>query len=86
MLARRPCLSTGAEGAGELIRPQWGTIVTPENDPDALAAELRGYLDDDIRRRREGEAGRRWAQETFAAPVVATRVEALLQHGCGPGP
>ena len=37
MLARRPCLSTGAEGVSDMITPEFGAISSPENDPTALA-------------------------------------------------
>ena len=46
MLAERPCLATGAEGVADLIRPEFGAITQPENDPEALAALLETYLAD----------------------------------------
>lgn len=79
MLTSRPCVATGPEGVTELIRPGTGTIVAPENDPDALAEVLRDYIDDDPRRAREGAAARAIAERTYAAPVVAERIERLLQ-------
>ncbi|WP_372791645.1 glycosyltransferase, partial [Paraconexibacter sp.] len=33
MLARRPCVSTGAEGVADMIAPEFGAITVPENDP-----------------------------------------------------
>jgi glycosyltransferase involved in cell wall biosynthesis len=61
-----------------LIQPGTGTIVSPENDPDALAAVLLEYLDDEPRRAREGAAARELAEGAFAAPVVAELAERLL--------
>ena len=78
MLASRPCLATAPEGVEGLIVPGAGTIVSPENDPRALADALRGYLDDGVRRQREGATARRIAEDTYAAPAVAARIEALL--------
>jgi glycosyltransferase involved in cell wall biosynthesis len=78
MLASRPCLATAPEGVEGLIVPGAGTIVSPENDPRALADALRGYLDDGARRQREGATARRIAEDRFAAPAVAARIEALL--------
>ena len=78
MLAARPCLSTGAEGVADIITPGIGEITSPENDPDALRDVLRGYLADPARLEREGANARREAEETYAAPVVASRLEALL--------
>jgi glycosyltransferase involved in cell wall biosynthesis len=78
MLASRPCLSTGAEGVSDLIRPEFGGITSPENDPGSLAELLRGYLDDPDRIEREGRAARGYAEQTYAAPVVAELIEGLL--------
>lgn len=78
MLARRPCLSTGAEGVTGLIEGSFGEIVAPENDPAALAAALRPYEADPQRVAREGELARRSAVERFDADVVAARAERLL--------
>jgi glycosyltransferase involved in cell wall biosynthesis len=79
MLASRPCLSTGAEGVADMISPELGGIASPENDPAALRALLARYLDDPARIEREGAAARAYAERTYAAPVVATEIERLLE-------
>jgi glycosyltransferase involved in cell wall biosynthesis len=78
MLAARPCLATGREGVADLIKPEFGAITEPENDPAALGAVLRTYLADPDLRARQGEAARAWAEQQFARPVVAARIEYLL--------
>jgi glycosyltransferase involved in cell wall biosynthesis len=78
MLAARPCVATGREGVVDLIEPGTGTIVTPDNDVEALAEVLRTYRSDPERRGREGEQARRRAVERFDAPVVAEQLERLL--------
>lgn len=83
MLARRPCLSTGAEGVADMIRPEFGAITSPENDPAALATVLRTYLADPELAGRQGDAARTFAEATYAAPVVAKRIEGLLHEACG---
>ena len=80
MLAERPCVATGAEGVADLIVPGTGAIVTPENDPAALAALLGDYLNDRGRREREGAAAHRRAEAIYAAPVVAAKIETLLRE------
>jgi glycosyltransferase involved in cell wall biosynthesis len=80
MLASRPCLSTGAEGVSDMIRPEFGDIASPENDPDSLRPLLARYLDEPERVTREGEAARAYAERTYAAPVVAERLEGLLNE------
>jgi glycosyltransferase involved in cell wall biosynthesis len=78
MLAERPCLATGTEGVADLIRPEFGAITSPENDPAALTALLRGYLSDPALGARQGRAARAWAEQEYARPVVAGRIERLL--------
>ena len=78
MLAARPCVSAGAEGVAGLVGEGSGTIITPENDPDAMAAVLRDYANDPERVRREGDLAARRAAERFDATAVAERAERLL--------
>jgi glycosyltransferase involved in cell wall biosynthesis len=85
MLASRPCLSTGAEGVSDMIRPEFGGIASPENDPDSLQPLLARYLDDPERVTREGAAARAYAEQTYAAPIVAERLEGLLDEAITAG-
>jgi glycosyltransferase involved in cell wall biosynthesis len=78
MLASRPCLSTGAEGVADMIAPEFGAIASPENEPAVLRALLERYLDDPPRIARDGAAARAYAEQTYAAPVVAAEIERLL--------
>jgi glycosyltransferase involved in cell wall biosynthesis len=80
MLAGRPCLSTGAEGVADMIRPEFGAIAQPENDPAALAALLRTYLDDPSLGAQQGRAARSWAERQYARDVVAEQIEELLSR------
>jgi glycosyltransferase involved in cell wall biosynthesis len=79
MLAERPCVSTGAEGVADLIEDEFGTIVSPENDPAAVAAALRPYEGDPERVRREGALAAQRAVERFDRAVVAARAERLIE-------
>jgi glycosyltransferase involved in cell wall biosynthesis len=80
MLASRPCLSTADEGVAGLIVPGAGSISSPEHDPAALAELLGDYLDDPSRRAQEGTAAQAIADRLFAAPTVASQIEALINH------
>jgi glycosyltransferase involved in cell wall biosynthesis len=80
MLASRPCLSTGAEGVSDMIRPEFGAIASPENEPDSLQPLLARYVGDPERIAREGAAARAYAERTYAAPVVAELIEGLLNE------
>lgn len=79
MLASRPCLSTGAEGVADMILPEFGAIASPENDPASLRPLIARYLEDPERVMRDGAAARAYAERTYAAPVVAERIEKLLE-------
>ncbi|PTL58472.1 hypothetical protein C7Y72_01785 [Paraconexibacter algicola] len=85
MLARRPCLSTGAEGVHDMIHADFGAISSPENDPDALVALLRRYLEDPQLGPRQGDAARAYAERTYAAPVVAELLEGLMRDAGASG-
>ena len=78
MLAERPCLATGPEGVADLIRPGFGAITEPENDPAALTALLGTYLADPALGLSEGQAARGWAEQQYARSVVASQIEHLL--------
>jgi glycosyltransferase involved in cell wall biosynthesis len=78
MLASRPCLSTGAEGVADMITPEFGGIASPENDPASLRPLLERFLADPAEGERAGAAARAHAEATYAAPVVAKRIEELF--------
>lgn len=79
-LASRTCLSTGAMGVSDMITDGIGEIISPENDPSALAETLRKYMQDPDRLAREGAAARERAVQTYDAPVVAERIEQLFRE------
>lgn len=79
MLARRPPLSTGAEGVAPMIRDGVGAITVPENDVDALVDVLQQYKGDKKRRKREGELARERIASTHGFDVVAEQVEKLWE-------
>jgi glycosyltransferase involved in cell wall biosynthesis len=81
MLAERPCLATAPEGVADMIRPGFGAIADPENDPAAIAALLQDYLSDPALGARQGKAAREWAAQEYARPVVAGQIERLLATG-----
>lgn len=78
MLCRRPVVSTGAEGARDLIKPGCGVIADLENEPAAVAAALTAYRDDPERLRTDGAQARRCAAEIHDADRVAALAESIL--------
>jgi glycosyltransferase involved in cell wall biosynthesis len=85
MLASRPCLSTGAEGVADMITPEFGGIASPENDPESLRPLLERFLSDPAEAERAGRAARAHAEATYAAPVVAKRIEELFSDAIAAG-
>jgi glycosyltransferase involved in cell wall biosynthesis len=79
MLAERPCVATGPEGVADLIRPAFGAITEPINDPGSLSAVLGEYRRDPLLGARQGRAARAWAEREFARPVLAELIEELLK-------
>jgi glycosyltransferase involved in cell wall biosynthesis len=80
MLVERPVLATGAEGAGDLVAPGTGTILSPEHDPATLAGVLEEYRVDPERRSREGRAARERALALHSADRIADEFEALVRN------
>jgi glycosyltransferase involved in cell wall biosynthesis len=80
MLARRPCLATGAEGVADMIDPSIGGIAARENDPEALAELIRPYFAEPALAGEQGERARELAIERYSAPVVARRIEELFER------
>jgi glycosyltransferase involved in cell wall biosynthesis len=59
-----PVISTDHEGAEGLIPPGGGTIVSPSQDPRALAETIEAYRADPERIKREGELAQQITRET----------------------
>lgn len=79
-LAERPVISTAHVGAiDEMILPGMGAVISPPNDPRALAVCLAEYRDDPARRAAEGAAGRRHALARHGPDGVLGLVEGKLE-------
>lgn len=77
-LAGVPVVATHPEGAEALRPPGAGTIISPHNDPRALAGAITAYRDDPKRRRREGEIARRAMLESHDTERTLNTVEDAL--------
>jgi len=69
----------------DMITPEFGGIASPENDPAALRPLLERFLRDPAEAERAGAAARAHAEATYAAPVVAKRIEELFGAAIGAG-
>ena len=80
-LTERPVIATAAsDGVTELLGPGVGAVVSPPNDPRALATVLAAYRADPQRREREGAAGRRAAALRHDPAIVAAAAERALER------
>jgi glycosyltransferase involved in cell wall biosynthesis len=77
LYAGLPVVSTRMGGAAEIVTDECG-VLTPPNDPGALAAALSTLIDDPATRARLGAAGPARAAELCAPEVVLPRLESLL--------
>jgi glycosyltransferase involved in cell wall biosynthesis len=74
-----PVVATDVGGHRDTVLPGRTGELVPAKDPEAMAAALRGLLDDPFRRRRYGAAARRRAVELFDWPIVVERTEAVYR-------
>jgi glycosyltransferase involved in cell wall biosynthesis len=70
-----PVVATHPEGAGAVQSVGAGTVISPHNDPCALAAAIAVYRDHPERRRREGEVGRRAILQAYDPAMTLSEVE-----------
>jgi glycosyltransferase involved in cell wall biosynthesis len=73
-----PIVATDPEGAETLRSSGAGTIISPHNDPRALAEAIALYRDDPERRRREGDIGRGTVLEASDPELTLRTVEDAL--------
>jgi glycosyltransferase involved in cell wall biosynthesis len=82
MASGLPCVVSPLDGIGrELLREGLtGTVVEHPDDPEFVAARLRGLLDDPERRRAWGAAGREDALERFSLRSRARTMAELYRE------
>ena len=76
MAAGVPVIATPLGGSKELVTPETGILVPPE-DPDAFAAAITQLAEDTERRERMGKACRLRAEQLFCATQNARLTEDL---------
>ena len=68
-----PVIATRVGGLPEVVRDGENGFLFPVGDIDAMAAAAIELLEDDLKRRKFGTAGRRWALEQFDEASVVKR-------------
>lgn len=87
LAAGRAVVATRAGGIPDVLWHGRTGLLAPPGDPHALAAAVGLLLEDEVLRRRLGQAGRRHVQRHFSLEMMASRTHALyrilLARGCG---
>jgi D-inositol-3-phosphate glycosyltransferase len=78
----RPVVATSAGGPAFIIEDEVSGLLTPPNDPPALAARLERLLDDEALRAKMGHAAAERAQR-FGWATVADDIVELYQKTLG---
>jgi len=74
-----PIVAAASDGPAALIRGEQDGLLTPINDPAALALAARRLILDPGLRRRLAEAGQARIAEEFSAPRIVAQWRALLE-------
>ncbi len=77
MASGAAAIASDRGGLPGIVRDGENGLVVPIERPEALAEALDGLLADDARRRRLGEAGRRWVDEEASIEGTARRFISL---------
>ena len=76
MASGLPVVATDVGGNPDLVRPGETGMLVPAATPAALAETIQTYLEDPVRRRREGQAARALAERTFS---IGAMVEGYMR-------
>lgn len=78
-----PVICCDLGGMPELIRPETDGALVPPNDPGALAAALRTFLDDPARSFEMGQAGRVKVEAEFSTTAHLERLDEIYAEAAG---
>ena len=68
-----PCIASRVGGIPEVLSPDWGALVPPE-DPPALAAAMQDLIERADRRREMGRAAAAGVRGQYDWPLIAKRI------------
>ena len=77
MAAGRPVVSTRVGGVPDLVEDGLTGLLTPPDDPEALASALSALFRDPVRRRALGAAGQKRVVSAFAAERLLEDIDRL---------
>jgi len=80
MAMRLPMVATAVGGTPELVREGQNGFLVPPGAPAALARRMVDLLEDEARRRRMGQAGRRIVEREFGVAQMRLSYDALYDE------
>jgi glycosyltransferase involved in cell wall biosynthesis len=80
MASAKPVVATAHGGPCEMVVPGETGLLTEPGDADALADAIVQLLDNDVLRRRAGEAGRRRVMDEFSLQASDRRYLEMYRH------
>lgn len=80
MAHRRACVVTDAGGLPDKVKSGINGWIVPAGDPAALAAAISGALEDPVRLRQMGEAGRQIVEKEFSWTTTIGQTMALYDR------
>ena len=78
----KPVIGTRVGGIPDVIREGETGFVVPPKDPPALAEAILSLLKDPEKRRRMGEAARKWVDGKFSVEEMVRKIEKLYEEIC----
>ncbi len=82
MACEVPVVATQVGGNAELVAEGETGQLVPRDDPTAMAAVLADYVQDEAKRRTQGQAARRRVEEHFSIPGMVQRYTDLYDEFC----
>jgi glycosyltransferase involved in cell wall biosynthesis len=80
MAAGAPVIASAVDGALEIIGDRPVGLLFPPGDEEALASAISDLLNDPVRRKEMGAAGRSWVSENYSMTRTVDRVEELFER------
>jgi len=79
MACEKPVIATNVWGALDIVTPETGILVEPEN-PNALAEAILGLIQDPIKRQLMGKNGRKHVENNFTIEHTLKKIYALYER------
>lgn len=83
MAMERPVVATAAGGVPEVVEEKVTALLVPPGDAGALAGAIQTLLNDPVRARAMGQAGRRRVEEQYTLRRHAEQIEAVYREVLG---